>query len=375
MGDRLPGRDLRSILVFKQRHIGDVLLSTPVFRALRASFPSAALTAVVNEGTEEMLTGNPDVDRIVIFRRSRRDAGGMARWKEEARFLREVRSARAELAVQLTEGDRGAILSLLSGARHRVGVAAVRPGLSGKRRIFTHLCPAPPLHRHAVLRDLDVLAAAGIPPAELSLRFAFSAQDREGAIRKAMRAGLPEDVPFAVLQPTSRWTFKCWTDEGMAGVVGHLSRNGVFPVVTSGPAPEEAAMAGRILARSASGGALLAGALSLKELGALIASARLFLGVDSAPMHIAAAVGTPTVALFGPTGAYNWAPWEGIDWGYTAESPAGTRHVGRHAVVQKDRDCLRRGVEEGRRNAGMEEITLAEVVETVDRLLVAEAGR
>ena len=79
-------------------------------------------------------------------------------------------------------------------------------------------------------------------------------------------------------------------------------------------------------------------------------------------MHIAAAVGTPVVALFGPTGAYNWAPWEGIDWGYTAESPAGTRQVGRHIVVQKDRDCLRRGVEEGRRNAGMEEITLDEPI-------------
>jgi len=369
MGGNLAGRDLRSILVIKQRHIGDVLLSTPVFRALRASFPSAALTAVVNEGTEGMLTGNPDVDRIVLFRRSRRDAGGMARWKEEGRFLREIRSVRPELAVQLTEGDRGAVLSLLSGARHRVGVAPVRPGLFGKRRIFTHLCPAPPPYRHAVLRDLDVLAAAGIPSADLSLRFSFSAQEREEAIRKATRAGLPENAPFAVLQPTSRWTFKCWTDEGMAGIVGHLSRKGICPVVTSGPAPEETAMAERILRMSGGAGILLAGSLSLKELGALVASARLFLGVDSAPMHIAAAVGTPVVALFGPTGAYNWAPWEGIDWGYTPDRPAGTRHVGRHVVVQKDRDCLQRGVAEGRRNAGMEEITLAEVEEAVDGIL------
>jgi heptosyltransferase-3 len=375
MGNSLLRRDFRSIVVFKQRHIGDVLLSTPVFRALRSAFPSARIAAVVNEGTEEMLSGNPDIDRIVVLRRSRRDAGGMARWKEEWSTLREIRSGRPDLAVQLTEGDRGAILSMLSGAKCRAGVAPARRGLFGKERIFTHLCPSPPLYRHAVLRDLDVLAVAGIPSADLSLRFVFSPQDREEAMRKARGAGLPGDRAFAVIQPTSRWTFKCWTDEGMAGVVGHLSRKGIFPVVTSGPAPEEAAMAKRILGMSGVDGALLAGSLTLKELGALIASARLFVGVDSAPMHIAAAVGTPTVALFGPTGAYNWAPWEGIDWGYTSVRPAGTRFVGRHAVVQKEWDRLARGKEEGRKNAGMEEIAPAEVEAAIDRVLVAAAGR
>lgn len=375
MGDSLQGRDFRSIVVFKQRHIGDVLLATPVFRALRSAFPSARVAAVVNEGTEEMLSGNPDINRIVVLRRSRRDAGGMARWMEEWSCLRRIRSVRPDLAVQLTEGDRGAILSLLSGAKYRVGVAPARRGLFGKERIFTHLCPKPPLYRHAVLRDLDILAAAGIPPADLSLRFVFSPRDREEAMRKAQGAGLPERGVFAVIQPTSRWTFKCWTEEGMAGVVGHLFRKGFFPVVTSGPAPEEAAMAERILARSGVPGALMAGTLSLKELGALIGSGRLFVGVDSAPMHIAAAVGTPTVALFGPTGAYNWAPWEGIDWGYTPDRPAGTRHVGSHAVVQKERDRLARGVEEGRKNAGMEEITLPEVAAAIDRVLAAAAER
>lgn len=375
MGDSLLERDIRSVVVFKQRHIGDVLLSTPVFRALRAAFPSARIAAVVNEGTEEMLTGNPDIDRILIFRRSRKDAGGSDRWKEEARLLGEIRSGRPELAIQLTEGDRGAVLSRLSGATYRAGVAPARRGMFGKERIYTHLCPAPERFRHAVLRDLDVLAAAGIPPAERSLRFVVSPRDREEAIRKATGAGLPENGTFAVVQPTSRWTFKCWTDEGMAGVAAFLARKGILPVVTSGPAPEEAEMAERILGMSGAGGVLLAGTLSLKELGALIASARLFLGVDSAPMHVAAAVGTPTVALFGPTGAYNWAPWEGIDWGYTPDRPAGTRHVGRHAVVQVEWERLARGKEEGRKNAGMEEITLAEVEAAIDRVLVTEAGR
>lgn len=375
MGDSLRGRDFRSIVVFKQRHIGDVLLSTPVFRALRAAFPSARIAAAVNEGTEEMLSGNPDIDRIVILRRSRRDAGGVTRWKEEWSFLREIRAGRPDLAIQLTEGDRGAILSWLSGARYRVGVAPARPGLFGKERLYTHLCPSPDRYRHAAMRDLDILETAKIPRADLSLRFFFSSGDLGNARRKMTRAGISGDAPYAIIHPTSRWKFKCWTDEGMAGIIVHLSGKGICPVVTSGPDPDEIAQADRIVEMSPVRCASIAGSLSLKELGAAISSARIFFGVDSAPMHIAAAVGTPAVALFGPTGAYNWAPWEGIDWGYSADRPAGTRHVGRHAVVQKESDLLAREKNRGRRNAGMGEITLEEAAQAVDRILRERVGR
>ena len=76
MAGSLPGRDLRSIAVFMLRHIGDTLLSTPTFHALRAAFPSARILAVVNEGTQEMLDGNPDIDEILVFHRRRRNEGG-----------------------------------------------------------------------------------------------------------------------------------------------------------------------------------------------------------------------------------------------------------------------------------------------------------
>jgi heptosyltransferase-3 len=378
MGDSLLGRDIRSIVVVKLRHIGDVLLSTPAFHALRGAFPGARIAAVVNEETQEMLSGNPDIDRVLAFRRGRRDAGGKSRIGEELALLGELRSLRAECAVNLTEGDRGAILCTLSGARFRVGVAPARRGLWGKERLYTHLCPRPDLYRHQVWKDLDVLAAAGIPPDDLSLRFHFSEREREESRRKLSAAGVPGGVPYAVVQPTSRWKFKCWTEEGMAGVVAHLSRIGVFPVVTSGPDPAEIAQADRVADTSGSPCASLAGNLSLKELGAAISSARVFVGVDSAPMHIAAAVGTPVVALFGPTGAFNWAPWEGFDWGYTAERPAGTRRVGRHTVVQQEPESplpgndRRGGTGKG---IGMEEITLGQVVDEIDRILERCAER
>ncbi len=375
MAGSLPGQDLRAIAVFMLRHIGDTLLSTPTFHALRAAFPSARILAVVNEGTQEMLDGNPDIDEILVFQRRRRDEGGIGRWKEESALVRSLRAFGPGLAVNLTEGDRGAILSALSGARFRVGVAPNRKGFFGKQLLFTHLCGPHDRYRHAVLRDLDVVAAAGIPPADLRLRLSISDEDREKAVRILRKAGIAAGDPFAVVQPTSRWTFKCWTEDGMAGALSHLADLGIAPVVTSGPAPVEVAQAERIRERAGGRAVSLAGRLSLKELAAVIAPARLFVGVDSAPMHVSAAVGTPTVALFGPTGAFNWAPWEGIDWGYTPDRPAGTRHVGRHAVVQVEWDRLERGKAEGRKNAGMEEISLDQVTEAVDRVLAGAAGQ
>ena len=377
MGDSLAGRDVRSIIVFKQRNIGDVLLATPAIHALRCAWPSARIAVAVTSGTEAMVEGNPDIDRVIVFDRTTRDAGGPGRWREEGRFLGEIRAWRPDLAVQLTEGDRGAILSFLSGARFRVGVVPGRRGLWGKEKLFTHLSPRPSLYRHAVLRDLDVVGAAGIPPADPGLRFFFTEADRSRAAALLAGAGIPAGAPYAVVQPGSRWKFKCWTDAGNAGLIAHLSRRGIFPVVTAGPDPEEAAQADRIRGLCEVPFASLAGRLTFKELGALISSARLYVGVDSAPMHLAAAVGTPVLALFGPTGAFNWAPWEGIDWGYTESSTRGTRSAGRHLVLQKEWECVPCG-EDGcpgtRRSRCMEEITIGEVEEAIDRVLARPLG-
>jgi len=377
MGDSLAGRDVRSIIVFKQRNIGDVLLATPAIHALRRAWPRARVAVAVNSGTEEMLTGNPDVDRVIVFDRSARESGGIRRMREELRFLGEIRAWAPDLAVQLTEGDRGAILAFLSGARFRVGVAPGRGGLAGKERLFTHLCPRPPLLRYAALRDLDVVAAAGISPADLRLRFSFTEEDRSRAAALLSGAGIPDGAPYAVVQPGSRWKFKCWTDAGNAGLLAHLARRGLLPVITSGPDPEEVAQVERIRGLCPVSVASLAGRLAFRELGALISAARLYVGVDSAPMHLAAAVGTPTVAIFGSTGAFNWAPWEGIDWGYTPEQPAGTRFVGNHAVVQKEMECIpcgQDGCEGTKKIRCMEEISLDEVAEAVDRVLARAVG-
>jgi len=114
---------------------------------------------------------------------------------------------------------------------------------------------------------------------------------------------------FIHLHPTSRWMFKTWPAERVGALIDRLAGLGHRVVLTAAPAPMELAMIQRILASTGAAPVNLAGRLSLKELAALTARARLFVGVDSAPMHIAASQGTPTVALFGPSGDVEWAPW------------------------------------------------------------------
>ena len=111
------------------------------------------------------------------------------------------------------------------------------------------------------------------------------------------------------MHPTSRWLFKAWTDEGNAELLTRLARDGHRLVLTAAPSAREKAIVARILEKTKAGVVDLSGELSLREMAALAARARLFFGVDSAPMHIAAAAGTPVVALFGPSGDVEWGPW------------------------------------------------------------------
>ena len=110
------------------------------------------------------------------------------------------------------------------------------------------------------------------------------------------------------IHPASRWSFKCWPAERNAGLIDRLSPAHRV-VITAAPEPAEMSLIEKILSKTKSKPVNLAGKLSVRELGALTARARLFIGVDSMPMHLAAAMGTPSVALFGPSGEQEWRPW------------------------------------------------------------------
>jgi len=197
-----------------------------------------------------------------------------------------------------------------------------RPGFWEKS--FTHFYPAQSNpQQHTVETNLDSLRALGLAPCDADKRVILVQGEAADMRVECLLAGHGLPVGgFIHIHPTSRWLFKCWPAERVATLVRELSARGWPVVFTAAPEAQEKAMMQDIIARlgvaaTPPAGSTLAapafdfsGQLSLKELAALTARARLFVGVDSAPMHIAAAMGTPAVAIFGPSGDREWRPWQ-----------------------------------------------------------------
>lgn len=303
-------RDIKKILVIKLRHIGDVLLTVPVFRALRENFPGARIAVLVNSGTEEVLSGHPLIDEIIIYDRGIKKLPPVRKYAKELSFLNMVRSRGFDLSVDLTSGDRPAILSFISGAKYRFAYDPGGAGLPGKRYLYTHRA-CKDGSRHMVMQNLDIIGQFGITTDDLTVDLAIPEDARLFARRVFEQNNIKESDTVVHIHPTSRWLFKCWKDENMAEVIDRLTDKGIKVIVTSAPVGKELEKTERILSllKSRPLPVNLCGKTSIKQLAAVAAAANLFFGVDSAPMHIAAAVGTPVIALFGPTGDENWGPW------------------------------------------------------------------
>lgn len=295
-------------LVVKLRHHGDVLLASPVFSVLKQAQPACEIDALVYAETLPMLAGHPAIDRLHSIDR-RKGRNGLS---DELRLFLGLRARNYDLLIHLTENWRGAWLARFLRPRCAVAIfSPIRPPARLWRSAFTHLAPLPPLgNRHTVECHLDALRRLGIRPRQEDMGLVFTpgseAEMRVDALLAAHNLSAGEWVH---LHPASRWLFKAWTVAGYAELIDRLAERGLRVIMTTGPDPRETALAAEISARCHATPVDLSGQISLKELGALIARARLSVCVDSVPMHLAAAVGTPVVALFGPSNEREWGPW------------------------------------------------------------------
>jgi len=299
--DAVPLGECARALVTKLRHHGDVLLASPVVSVLKAHAPRMEIDALVYDETAPMLDGHPALAQLHTIGRQWRSLGVWNQLQNEKSLFRTLRGRRYDLLVHLTDHARGAWLSRLLGVRY-----SVAPVVAGRgrwwRKSFTHQYPLV-ANRHRVEMNLDALRRIGVQPSPQEREVHFS--PGAGPEERIAALGLPRE--FIHVHPASRWTFKCWPAERNAQLLDRLAGEGHAVVITA--APDETPFVAEILEKAASKPINLAGQLSLKELGALTAQARLFIGVDSMPMHLAAAMGTPTVALFGPSRENEWWPW------------------------------------------------------------------
>lgn len=325
--DAIDVASLQRVLVVMLRHHGDVLLTSPVFSALRDAAPAVEIDALVYRETLPMLAFNPLLSKVHTIDRLWKRSGPIEHLRAERALWASLRERRYDLVVHLTDHRRGAWLARSLKPRHAVAPRLRdESGLAGRfwRSSFTHRYangsstgPGSALgRRHTVDQNLDALRRLGIvitaPPPLSMVPGDAGEHDAD-----ALLARLGVMGPFIAMQPTSRWLFKCWPVASNAALIANLLRRGETVLLSCAPDERERAMIAAIVAAVKEMAAVPLERLAVADdggtlgrLAAVIARAKLFVGIDSAPMHIAAAMGTPVVAMFGPSGEFNWRPWE-----------------------------------------------------------------
>ncbi|QEL56760.1 putative lipopolysaccharide heptosyltransferase III [Chromobacterium paludis] len=361
--DAIDFSQLSRVLVVRLMHHGDVLLSSPVFTVLKKHAPQVEIDALVYHETRDMLTLHPAIARVFTIDRNWKRQGVWTQLKQEWRLFSQLKARGYQLIVVLNASNRATTLVRL--LKPRWSVAPDLPG-AGRyfRKTFTHRqALTPPNTRHIVEMHLDALRRLGLFADDEDTSLSIRYEDEDGLRVDAMLAehGL-QAGRFLLVHPGSRWFYKCWPAERMAKLIAELQRQG-WPVALSGaPSPEEAAMIAAVKAGLTQPVADLSGQLSLKQLAALIARARLLVGVDSLPMHMAAAVQTPVVALFGPSRDKVWGPWRVAHRQVSLDLPC--------------RPCNLPGCGGSERSACIENISVGQVLAAVQDLLreTADAG-
>ena len=313
--DAVPLNEVKRALITKLRHYGDVLLASPVFSTLQRAAPHVEIDALVYSDTAPMLANHPAITRLFTIDREWKRQDAVRHFASEWALYRALRARRYELLIHLTEHPRGLTFARLLRPRYAVTRERDGDGLLWRRR-FTHFYKTPlRTPRHTVETNLDALRRIGIYPSPSDKRLILvpgtAAETRIDALLAQHRL-VPQQ--FVQAHPGSRWLFKCAPVDRMATLIDQIVESGLRVALTGAPDPREQAIVAQITAACApstrSGLVDLAGALSLPELAALTARARAFVGVDSAPMHIAAAMQTPTLAFFGPSDEVTWGPWQ-----------------------------------------------------------------
>jgi predicted lipopolysaccharide heptosyltransferase III len=290
-------QSVRKVLLIRLRSIGDTVLATPSLHALRRFLPGAEIDILLEDWVAPVLTNHDCINRIVTLER-----GSVA---SRARVAREIRSARYDVVYNLHGGTTATLLTRATGAPHRIGYAAYQ-----YPKLHNHQAPSPLLlwgqqKTHSVEQQLALLGWTGVPVSDRPpTSLTVTPEATEAVSDRLSVAGL-EAGKFAVVHPAAAFATKQWAAEKFARVVEYLASQGIATVSIA--APDETAVLNDLVSQTSARVVMFS--LSLPEVTALVAQSRLFIGNDSGIAHIAAAVETPVVVIFGSSNIAHWRPW------------------------------------------------------------------
>ncbi len=290
---------VKRVLVIRLRSIGDTVLATPSLFALKRFLPHASVDILLEDWVAPVLDGFENVDDVLTVPRKSTAA--------RARIAARLRANRYDVVYNLHGGTTATLLARATGAKHRVGYADYQ--YAG---FHNHLSPSSASlwnreKTHSAEQQLALLGWTGVPVTDRPPTQLAVTENAAAAVARRLSGvvGLESD-PFAVVHPAAAFGTKQWAAENFASVISELQTKQIPSVVISGP--NETDLVDRIFNMSSYPIWSLPN-LSLPEVTALLSRARLFVGNDSGIAHMAAAVGTPSVVIFGSSNRAHWGPW------------------------------------------------------------------
>ena len=288
---------VRKVLLVRLRSIGDTVLSTPSLFALKRFLPHAEIDILVEDWVAPVLDGHPHVDNVVVLER-----GGFT---SRARVAREIRSAGYDVVYNLHGGTTATFLTRATGARHRVGFKTYQYA-----QLHNHQAPASSMlwresKTHSVEQQLALLGWTGVPVSDRPRTHLAVTNAAAASVNEKLTGANLDGRKLALIHPAAAFVTKQWATENFARAAEALAERGLAGVAIAAPHEQEIINT----LRNNTSVRIDSFNLSLPEVAALAARSQLFVGNDSGIAHIAAAVGTPSVVIFGSSNIAHWRPW------------------------------------------------------------------
>jgi len=295
--------DANRILIVKMSSIGDIILSLPMLKALRTRYPRAHIAWIVEDRFKDVLEGNPDIDELIVYEKK----GLLDVVVNAVLIVKRIRAGRFDVAIDIQGWLKSNFFTLLSGAKHTIGLDTVNElgfhVVREKVKVGHDM--------HMADRFLKVASAIGAEMHEPVFEFRIPPGESEYVRRFLEGEGITGKYRFVIISPGTTRQNKTWKLGNYSIVCDSLiGKHGLKVVIVWGPGEREQAVeiAGKMREH-----AIIAPPTSIKQLAALIEESDLLICPDCGPMHLAVALGTPTVTLFGPTNPKEWGPYRGTN--------------------------------------------------------------
>ncbi len=326
---KIDPSSIHKILLIRLRRIGDIILTTPSIQVLREHFPHADISFIVEEPYKELVEGNKDLNRVIVHKKS-------PKLKEFLKSIQRIRREKFDVVIDFHGGPRASLLTLFARARFKIGYQ-----IKYKSFIYNIKVPRKPQegYIHSAENHINLVKSLGIRVrSSPSLHLPEATKEQIEKIKRMITEHHLERSKMIIIHIGAGNEFRQWGKDKFVELTHLLSQIPKTKIILVGT-PEDQKIEEHILKMSSAPIISLIGKLTLNELKLFIARSFLFIGVDSGPMHIAAATSTPLVALFGPNLSTINAPWKAN--AVVIEKKLDCRPCDQRRCIYKDIRCLR----------------------------------